>query len=517
MYRDPDLADIKAKAASLGARLSDFDAEVLRNYLVESLRGMDTFVQDPDGIVEPPRYPGTRGFGYRPGTREDPYRAWMWKCEISGTQEGPLAGKRISFKDHIAVAGLPQSFGAFALDGFVQDFDATVVSRCLAAGGTVVGKNVMDGMAGGFGFGGGLGDYGRPLNPHKPEYLSGGSSSGSAVAVVRGETDVSFGGDQGGSIRVPAAWSGCIGLKPTFGLVSHFGIAFGSDFSIDHVGPMTRTVQDAALALDATAGYDYLDPRQNKSVPERYDSMAGINRGVDGLRLGILAEGFQGATPEVDDAVNTAIAVLQSAGAVVSKISVPEHRMMSRASLALGAEGSLALRQVGYFGAWNRTYYPEATIEAIMRVCQNQGFALDPWKLGLELLGMYSRQFYAGRAYARAQNVRGAYIAAYDAKLNDVDALVMPTVPMQAPVYDEPASLSDAMQATFSMVPAIVQNTAPFDLTGHPALSIPVEKKNGLPVGMQIVSRYFSDDLVLRIGKAYTEAVPHHEYIAIGS
>jgi len=227
MFREPDINDVKAKAADLGVTLTDAEATLYQRFLAEKLPQMDAFVQDPDGIVSGPKYPGAREWGYRPDTAEDPLKAWLLKTTIEGAEEGPLKGKRVSLKDHIALAGLPETFGAFAFDSFVPDYDATVVTRSLEAGATIVGKHVMDGLAGGFAFGGGIGDYGRVLNPHQHDHLSGGSSSGSAAALVMGETDISYGGDQGGSIRIPASWTGCVGLKPTFGLVSHFGIGFG--------------------------------------------------------------------------------------------------------------------------------------------------------------------------------------------------------------------------------------------------------------------------------------------------
>src|SRR5262249_52834293 len=180
------------------------------------------------------------------------------------------------YKDHIAVAGVPMSFGTFALEGFTPDFDATVVTRALQAGGTVIGKNVMNGLSGGFGTGGGFGDYGRPLNPHNTQHVTGGSSSGSGAAGAAGQVDISFGGDQGGSIRIPAAFCGTLGLKPTFGLVSHFGIGFGSDQSVDYTGPLARTSEDVAAALEATAGFDPLDPRQTRHVPQRMDALGGL-------------------------------------------------------------------------------------------------------------------------------------------------------------------------------------------------------------------------------------------------
>src|SRR6185437_8880884 len=214
----------------------------------------------------PPMSSPLRKPAYLPSAEEDPLNAWRWKCEIQGAPDGLLAGKTVSFKDHIAVAGVPMSFGAFALDGLIPDFDATVVTRVLQEGGTIIGKHVMNGLSGGFGTGGAIGDYGRPLNPHNREHVTGGSSSGSGAAVAAGQVDISFGGDQGGSIRIPAAYCGIVGHKPTFGLVSHFGIGFGSDQSIDYTGPMTRTVEDAAAALQATAGHDPYDPRSTRDV-----------------------------------------------------------------------------------------------------------------------------------------------------------------------------------------------------------------------------------------------------------
>jgi amidase len=154
--------------------------------------------------AKPPLLSPSREPGHRPSTSEDPLNAWTWKCRIEGEGEGLLAGKTVSYKDQVAIAGIPMSVGSFALEGFIPDLDATIVTRVLAAGGTVVGHNIQDGLSGGFGFGGGIGDYGRPLNPHKPSHLTGGSSSGSAAAVAAGEVDISFGGDQGGSIRIPS-------------------------------------------------------------------------------------------------------------------------------------------------------------------------------------------------------------------------------------------------------------------------------------------------------------------------
>jgi len=242
MYAVPGVDEVVAIAKELGIHLSPEEAVLYRKYLMEQLSQFDAFVQARLEEPVPPMVSAVRKPGYRPRPEEDPLNAWMWKCRIEGAAEGVLAGKTVSYKDHIAVAGMPMSFGCFALEGFIPDFDATVVTRVLEAGGIIIGKNVMNGLSGGFGTGGAIGDYGRPLNPHNHEHVTGGSSSGSGAAVAAGEVDISFGGDQGGSIRIPAAFCGIVGHKPTFGLVSHFGIGFGSDQSIDYTGPMTRTV-----------------------------------------------------------------------------------------------------------------------------------------------------------------------------------------------------------------------------------------------------------------------------------
>ena len=517
MYRVPDVQAVQEVAERLGVALTAADAVIYQQHLAQMLGEFDEFVQSRTEQVPPPRFPGAREPGHRPTPEEDPHNAWMWKCRIEGADEGLLTGKTVSYKDHIAVAGIPETFGAFALEGFVPDYDATVVERALAAGGTVTGKNVMNGLAGGFGFGGGSGDYGRPLNPHNPDHLTGGSSSGSAAALALREVDISFGGDQGGSIRIPASWSGTIGLKPTFGLVSHFGVGFGSDQSIDYTGPMTMTVQDAALALEATAGYDGRDPRQTKAVPDVYDATSTLDAGIAGLRIGIVEEGFHQASPDVVDSVNAAIEVLEGLGAVVSKVSIPEHLTVGQAQMAM-VEGSLSLRESGFFGLFAKTYYPSDTIAAIMKLNQHHPDQLDPRAFLNHLAGTFARKNYSGRLYAKAQNVRPTYVKAYDTALADVDVLVMPTTITQAPRHEPITDRSEALDAALrgAVTWNAVTNTRPFNFTGHPALAVPTEKRQGLPVSMQLTGRFFDDALLLRVAQAYTQAVPFDQYVAIG-
>jgi amidase len=518
-YAVPDVDEVVAVAKGLGIHLGPDEAELYRKYLLEQLAALDTFVQARVEEPAPPMCAPARQPGYQPSPAEDPLNAWMWKCRIAGAAEGLLAGKTVSYKDHIAVAGVPMSFGSFALEGFIPDFDATVVTRVLQAGGTIIGKNVMNGLSGGFGTGGAIGDYGRPLNPHNHEHVTGGSSSGSGAAVAAGQVDISFGGDQGGSIRIPAAFCGIVGHKPTFGLVSHFGIGFGSDQSIDYTGPMTRTVEDAAAALEATAGYDPYDPRQTRDVPSSVDVLGRLADGVSGLRIGVLKEGFDEAEVEVRELVMAAVDVLAGAGAKVSTVCVPEHHDIRAAQTALSGEGALAVFKTGFFGAFTRTYYPASLIAAINQMWAAHADVLTPRsKLSL-IAAELSRRNYHGRVYAKAQNVRPTYIKAYDTALADVDVLVMPTCLMTAPKNHRPGSYFEAVEdnlMTANSRPS--RNTQPFNYTGHPALALPVGKSlAGLPVSMQLVGRFFDDPLLLRVAYAYQHSTDWDKVISVQS
>src|SRR5262245_14055015 len=283
MFANPDAAQLVELAASINFHLSQEEAELYLPFVLDALRGLDAFVQSRAEEGGPPLLFPERSPGYRPSLTEDRYQAWLRKCAIGGADRGLLAGKTVSFKDHISVAGVPQVFTSQALEGFIPDVDATIVTRVLAAGGKVVGKHMMNGF---------MGDYGKPLNPHNTQRITGGSSSGSGAALAAGEVDISFGGDQGGSIRQPAAYCGVVGLKPTSGLVADFGCGFGAERSVGHVGPMARTVHDVAAALQAVAGYDDNDPRQRRAIPESIDALSTLDGGVKGLRIGILEEGF---------------------------------------------------------------------------------------------------------------------------------------------------------------------------------------------------------------------------------
>ena len=338
--------------------------------------------------------------------------------------------------------------------------------------------------------------------------------------MAAGEVDISFGGDQGGSIRLPAAFCGTFGMKPTFGLISHFGIGFGSDQSIDYTGPLARTAEEMAAALEATAGFDAYDPRQTRDVPLAMDVCGTLADGVRGIRIGILAEAFENAEPEVKDLVLAAVDVLESAGARVSKLSIPEHRQVRFAQDALMSEGSLAIFNTGFFGAFTRTYYPADVIAAVNNLWMHHADMLAPRTKMQLIAARMSRENYLGRVYAKAQNVRPTYINAYNAALADVDVLVMPTALMTAPKPTAPSgSYLEALEHHLSTGwGPVALNTSPFNFSGHPALATPVGKSSaGLPASMQLVGRFFDDPLLLRVAYTYQHSVDWQATIGIGS
>jgi len=271
---------------------------------------------------------------------------------------------------------------------------------------------------------------------------------------------------------------------------------------------MTRTVEEAAAALQATAGHDPYDPRQTRDVPSRLDVLSRLADGVSGLRIGVLQEGFNEAEGAVRDLVLAAVDVLGRAGADVTKVSIPAHHAIRTAQAAFTGEGALAIFKTGFFGAFTRTYYPAPLIAAINTLWASHADVLAPrTKLSL-IAAELSRRNYRGRVYAKAQNVRPAYIKAYDAALANVDVLVMPTCIMTAPRNHRPGSHLEAVEDNLmAMSRGGSRNTQPFNYTGHPALALPVGKSSaGLPVSMQLVGRFFDDPLLMRVAYAYQHA-----------
>jgi amidase len=279
---------------------------------------------------------------------------------------------------------------------------------------------------------------------------------------------------------------------------------------------MARTVEDLAASLQATAGYDGYDPRQGRDVPLTMDALTTLTRGVSGIRIGVLEEGFEEAESDVSDLVLAAVDVLAKAGADVSKVRIPEHHTARDAQMALMSEGSKAVFDTGFFGAFTKTYYPAGMITAINRLWADQADLLAPrTKLGF-IAAEFSRRNYYGRVYAKAQNVRPTYVRAFDSALADLDVLVMPTCLAKAPKYEAPSTYLEALEDNLNMMAkGVARNTMPYNYTGHPALAVPVGKSSGLPVSMQLVGRFFDDPLLLQVAYAFQHSVDWDEIISV--
>jgi amidase len=341
----PTTGQLREIAESFRLTLADEDLGSFLGLMAPLLEALTAVEQIPAPTPLAPRYPRTAG--WRPDPADNPYNAWYWRCEIAGAAAGPLAGKRVAIKDNVCLAGVPMMNGSAMLEGYVPDVDATVVTRTLDAGATIVGKAVCEDLC--LSTGSHTAFSGPVLNPNDPTRSAGGSSCGSAVLVATGEVDLAIGCDQAGSIRVPAAWTGIVGHKPTYGLVPYSGV-FPIELTLDHTGPMGRTVADVARYLEVLAGADGLDPRQPSAPPtERYSE--GLDGELSGLRIGVLAEGFgwEGRSEAaVDEAVRDAAGRLEKAGATVGTVSVPLHQAGLPVWFAIGLEGATELMLKGH-------------------------------------------------------------------------------------------------------------------------------------------------------------------------
>ena len=493
----PTVAQVRALADDLGFTLSDADAQSFLGLMAGSFAAYDAVAAMPDHVPAV-RYPRTPG--YRPEGAENRYNAWYVKTTVKGTQTGKLAGKTIVLKDNVCLAGVPMMNGASTLEGYVPDVDATIVTRMLDAGGTIVGKAHCEYFC--FSGGSHTCAAGPVHNPRKPGYSAGGSSSGSAALVAAGEVDMAIGGDQGGSIRIPASYCGIYGMKPTHGLVPYTGI-MPIELTLDHAGPMTATVADNALLLEVLAGADGLDPRQY--APRTAPYTEALGRGVDGLRIGLVKEGFghHNSEKDVDASVRSAAAVFGKLGAKVGEVSVPMHAMGPAIWSPIALEGATELMMKGNgFGTNWRGLYVTSLIDAHSAWRHRADELSDTLKLSM-LLGHYFVKHHRGHFYAKAQNLSRKLRDAYDAALADFDVLVMPTLPLKAtplPPADAPREVS--IQRAFEMI----SNTAPFDATGHPAMSVPCGQSDGLPIGLMLIGKHWEESTIYRAAHAFEQA-----------
>jgi len=492
----PTLDQLQEIVASLHMNMSAGEVAEYLEVLEGTFASYDRVNQLPD-YLPAVRYPRTPG--YRPGASENPMNAWAVKSEVKGAAYGPLSGKRIVLKDNICLAGVPMMNGASTLEGYVPDVDATLATRILDAGGTIVGKAHCEYFC--LSGGSHTSALGPVQNPYKHGYAAGGSSSGCGALVGAGEVEMAIGGDQGGSIRMPACWSGCYGMKATHGLVPYTGV-MPIEATIDHAGPMTTTVADNALLLEVIAGPDGLDPRQYNVRVDKYTTALG--RGVAGMRIGVVTEsfGWPSSEADVDDKVRQGAERMRSLGAVVEDVSIPMHLDGGAIWTPIALEGLMVQMMHGNGMGFNwEGLYTTSLLDAHANWRARANELSRTLKYSM-IAGQYFIKHYRGHFYAKAQNLARLLRKSYDDVLVRYDLLLMPTLPMKAtPLPPANAPLALYCQRGFEMLP----NTCPFDVTGHPAMSIPCGMSGGLPIGLMLIAKQYNEATIYRAAHAFEQ------------
>src|SRR5688572_3672667 len=430
----PTSDQLKVIADAMGLALTESDLVSFVALMRPSIDGYNVVDALPDNLpaVKYPRTPGVR-----PQPEDNTRNAWYVKTRVEGAPTGKLKGKTVVLKDNVMLAGVPMMNGASTLEGYTPEVDATVATRILDAGGTIVGKSHCEYFC--LSGGSHTNATGPVHNPHKMGYSAGGSSSGSAVLVALREVDMAIGGDQGGSIRMPASFCGIYGMKPTHGLVPYTGI-MPIEIYVDHTGPMTASVKDNALLLEVIAGADGYDPRQYAPKVHPYTQL--LEGGVDGLRIAVVQEGFGQPKSEsdVDGRVRKAATLLGKLGATVTEVSIPWHLVAGALWLPIGVEG---LTQTMMWGDGYGLSRPDLYVTSLMdfhRGWRHRANELSETTKLFTLLGTYIHKHHGSRYYGKAMNITRKLIEAYDAVLAQHDLLLMPTTPMKAQPMPKPGA-----------------------------------------------------------------------------
>jgi aspartyl-tRNA(Asn)/glutamyl-tRNA(Gln) amidotransferase subunit A len=416
-----------------------------------------------------------------------------------GRDPGPLAGVPVALKDNLCTRGIPTTCGSKILEGWRPPYDATVVRRLRDAGAIALGKTNMDEFA--MGSSTENSAYGPTRNPHDTDRVPGGSSGGSAAAVAAGFAALGLGSDTGGSIRQPAALCGVVGMKPTYGRVSRYGlVAFAS--SLDQIGPFAADVDDAALLYDAIAGHDPCDSTslRTASPPTFRLADAGADAGVEGVRVGVCPNLIEGCAPDVVARVYEAAEALAAAGAKVDEVRVPEFGYgLSAYYLIAPAEASSNLAR--YDGVRYGLRVDADDAAAMNAATRTAGFGAEVKRR--IMLGTYALSAgYYDAYYAQAQRVRTMVVQAFERAYAGVDVLLGATAPTTA------FRLGDKVDDPMAMYMNDVC-TIPSNLSGHPALSVPFGTgADDLPVGVQVLAPALAEDLLFGVARAVEAAAP---------
>jgi aspartyl-tRNA(Asn)/glutamyl-tRNA(Gln) amidotransferase subunit A len=429
--------------------------------------------------------------------------AYVTETRVEGADRGPLSSATVAVKDNISTEGVRTTCGSKMLADYVPPYDATVVERLREAGAAVVGKANMDEF--GMGTTTETSAFGPTHNPVDTDRVPGGSSGGSAAAVAAGRADLALGSDTGGSIRCPAAFCGVVGIKPTYGLVSRYGLVAYAN-SLEQIGPIAPSVEAAAELLDVISGPDPRDATTRLDEGERSDAdreshpavdsnyAAAADGDVDGLEIGVPTQLIDGADEGVLDTFWSAIDDLEAKGANYHEVSLPsvEYAVEAYYVIAMGEASSNLARfdgvrygvSGGFDGDWNETFAS----------AREEGFG-DEVKRRI-LLGTFALSAgYHDKYYRKAQDARAWVRRDFDEALDRADVLASPTMPVTPFQIGE--SLNDPLQMYLADA-----NTTPVNLADLPAISVPAGTSDGLPVGLQLIGPAFGEETIIGAGSA---------------
>ena len=417
------------------------------------------------------------------------------KIDTEG-HNGPLAGVPIAIKDNISVVGLPNSCGSKILEDYIPPFNAHVIEKLLAAGAVILGKTNMDEFA--MGSSTETSYFGPTANPWDLERVPGGSSGGSAAVVAAGEAPFALGSDTGGSVRCPAAFCGVVGLKPTYGSVSRYGVVAYAN-SLEQVGPLANNVTDIAVLMDVIAGYDRKD---STSIDSKTEYQKALIEDVKGLKIGVPKEFFgEGIHPDVEKAVWNAIHKYEDLGASWEEVSMP-HIKYALASYYIIAMSEASSNLARFDGTRYGYRASGENWHAMVSKTRAEGFGTEVKRR--ILLGTYALSAgYHDKYYLKALKVRTLVKQDFDKALSKVDVLMAPTMPN--PAFKIGEKIEDPLTLYLSDV-----NTCPINLAGVPSLSVPCGFTDGLPIGLQIMGKPFDEPTVLRAAYTFEQNTDYH-------
>jgi amidase len=485
----PTMADIEAMAQLDGIELREGEAADLLG-TITALVDAAAQAEERETIALPTTA-SRRDPGRRPSSEDDPYNAFVRRVWVEGASDGPLAGRAVAVKDNIAVAGVPMTEGSM-FPAWTPSDDAVVVERVLAAGGTITGTLNMDELGGGAT--GAMSSIGPALNPVDPTRSAGGSSGGAGSAVRSGAVDLALGVDQGGSGRIPAAFCGVVAVKATHGLVPSYGVGH-IDHTVDHVTPLGRSVHDVAVLLEAIAGEDWRDPQwvRGPIAAERYADAD--ESGVVGMRIGVIDESLSAI--ECDSAVvsgfERAVSALSEAGAIVERFSLPIWSEAFSVFQPLVSHMIANMIRTEGVGHGHLGYIDVGRLHAFAVARRSQSVDLNPYIKCWMLADRFLHERYHNVSYGMLQNQRLLVRQRIREAFNDWDILLTPTVPRVAPeLFDRRPSIDELLAHSPEWV---AFNTAPLNLSGHPAIAVPTEsgRDGSLPTSVQVIAPHFAE------------------------